>query len=306
MNPFAVFEERQTQESWFLENLDPTPAEEWERMLDFLGFDDADQEAMLATVEPLFRRGPELVVGSYDYLLQKEETAAILGWENGADPAHLAERRRFFTVWLARLLGMDFSHDFADYLFHAGRLHAGHGPRQTHVPPVYITGTISLVNATFARFLMEETPGDPIAPAALAGWNKVLSLHLHLMLMGYNAARALDTGDFPLQVLFFGTLRPIVGRHDLVVHLNEGDRVQHALEKIFNYFPNARRDVFDLEWEAGERLDANGTPWMTTKPVYRIKPMWRVLLNGKDISYVGGTDMRVAPGDELHIFPPGR
>lgn len=32
---------------------------------------------------------------------------------NGADPTHLAERRRFFTVWLARLLGMDFSNDLA-------------------------------------------------------------------------------------------------------------------------------------------------------------------------------------------------
>jgi len=166
--------------------------------------------------------------------------------------------------------------------------------------------TISLINATFARFLTEEMPGDPIVPAALAGWNKALSLHLHLMLMGYNAARVLDAGDFPLQALFFGKLRTDIGRYEVIVHLNEGDRVRHALEKIFNYFPDARRDVFELEWKAGERLDANGTPWMTTEPVYRIKPMWRVLLNGKDISYAGGTELEVAPGDELHIFPPGR
>ncbi|MEZ4611776.1 MAG: hypothetical protein R2838_16305 [Caldilineaceae bacterium] len=50
---------------------------------------------------------------AYDYLLHQPETAAILGWEKGADPAHLAERRRFFTIWLARLLGMDFSDDLA-------------------------------------------------------------------------------------------------------------------------------------------------------------------------------------------------
>ncbi|MCK5750768.1 MAG: hypothetical protein KAH44_31415, partial [Oricola sp.] len=105
MNPFAKFEAEQTHSAWAITDLDPTPESEWARMIDFLGFDDADQAAMLATVEPLFRRGHELVVGAYDYLLQKEETAAILGWEKGADPAHLAERRRFFTVWLARLLG---------------------------------------------------------------------------------------------------------------------------------------------------------------------------------------------------------
>ncbi|MEZ4582294.1 MAG: hypothetical protein R3A10_11795 [Caldilineaceae bacterium] len=33
--------------------------------------------------------------------------------------------------------------------------------------------------------------------------------------------------------------------------------------------------------------------------------MWRVLLNGKDISYLDGP--ATAPsGDEIHIFPPGR
>jgi len=306
MNPFAKFEAQQTHIAWAITELDPTPEAEWARMIDFLDIDDTDQAAMLATVEPLFRRGHELVVGAYDYLLQKEETAAILGWEKGADPAHLAERRRFFTVWLARLLGMDFSDDFARYLFHAGKLHAAHGPRQIHVPPVYINGSISIVNATFARFLMEEMPGDPMVPAALAGWNKALSLHLHLMLMGYPAALALDAGEFPLPVTFFGEMRTVTDRHEITVQLHDGAQVQHALKKLFNYFPAARGDVFDIEWRAGERLDANGTPWMTTEPVYRIKPMWRVLLNGKDISFSGGPESRVAPGDELHIFPPGR
>ena len=45
-------------------------------------------------------------------------------------------------------------------LFRAGQLHAAHGPRQAHVPEVYVTGAISLVNAAFARFLHEEMPGD--------------------------------------------------------------------------------------------------------------------------------------------------
>ncbi|MFQ5421471.1 MAG: protoglobin domain-containing protein, partial [Anaerolineae bacterium] len=151
---------------WSLTNLLPTPEEEWQRLRAFLNLNQTDFEAMLATVEPLFRRGPELVVGTYDYLLQNHDTAVILGWENGADERHLAERRRFFTVWLARLLGLDLSDDFARYLFRAGQKHAAHGPRHTHVPETYVTGSISLVNATFARFLSEEMPGDPVVPAA--------------------------------------------------------------------------------------------------------------------------------------------
>ena len=291
---------------WQIEGLEPTPEEEWQRLRDFLSLGEADIQAMLETVEPLFRRGYELVVGNYEYLLQHPETAAILGWERGVDEEHLSERRRFFTVWLARTLGMDLSDDFARYLFRAGQLHAGHGPRETHVPELYVTGAISLVNATFARFLAEEMPGAAVIPAALAGWNKVLSMHLHMMLLGYRSALALDSGDFVVPVSMFGRMRVVTGKYQIMMHLPNGARMATALQKFFNYFPQARAEVFDLSWTGGERLDASGTPWFVAEKVYQIKPMWRVLLNGKDISYIGGPEAPVSEGDEISIFPPGR
>lgn len=307
MDPFANFNRSNGKPSgWELNGLNPAPEEEWERLREFLNIGPADIEAMLATVEVLFRRGPELVVGNYDYLLHHHETAAILGWERGVDPDHLAERRRFFTVWLARTLGLDFSASFARYLFRAGQLHAGHGPRQTHVPELYVTGAVSLVNATFARFLAEDMPASDVVPAALAGWNKVLSMHLQMMLSGYHAARALDSGDFAVKVSLFGKMRMVTGRQQLALHLPDGARMENALQKFFNYFPQARPEVFNLEWLGGERVDASGTPWFTAEKVYRIKPMWRVLLNGKDLSYIGGPEVHVSPGDEISIFPPGR
>lgn len=306
MDPFAQFNDQRQPLAWQINGLDPLPEEEWQRMRSFLGLSDAEVNAMLTTVEPLFKRGHELVVGTYDYLLRTPETAAILGWEGGADSAHLAERRRFFTVWLARLLGMDFSVDLAHYLFHAGKLHAAHGPRRTHVPPVYVTGSISLVNATFARFLMEEMPGHPVVPTALAGWNKVLTLHLHMMQSGYSAALAMDSGDYAVKFVMFGRMRTITGMHDLTVHLSEGANAGHALRKFFNYFPSARSEVFDIEWRGSERDDARGTPWFTVNKAWRVKPMWRVLLNGKDLAFGGGPTVALHPGDEIHLFPPGR
>ena len=293
-------------EPWLIGGLDPLPEEEWQRMRGFLALSDGEVRAMLTTVEALFKRGHELVVGTYDYLQRNEETAAILGWEEGADPAHLAERRRFFTVWLARLLGMDFSSDLAHYLFRAGKFHAAHGPRHTHVPPVYVTGSISLVNATFARFIMEEMPGHAQAPLALAGWNKVLTLHLHLMQMGYQAAQVIDQGDYAVQFVMFGRMRSATGAHELPVRVADGADVQSALCKFFNYYPQARGEVFDPAWSGGERTDAHGTPWFTVERQYAVKPMWRVLLNGKDLSYIGGPEIGLAAGDEIHIFPPGR
>ena len=144
---------------WELRGLSPLPEEEWERLKRFLELGAADYAAMLATVEPLFQHGIEMVAANYAYLAQNPETAAILGWESGADPAHLAERRRFFTVWLARTLGLDQSVELARYLFRAGQIHAGHGPRHIHVPPVFITGAVSRVQASFAATLAQEMPG---------------------------------------------------------------------------------------------------------------------------------------------------
>jgi molybdopterin converting factor small subunit len=307
MDPFTELTSRNGRSpAWSLSGLTSTPEEMWRQMREFLGLGPADFEAMLATVEALFKRGHELVAGNYDYLLKHHETAMILGWERGADPAHLAERRRFFTVWLARTLGLDLSDDFACYLFRAGQYHAAHGPRQIHVPELYVTGAISLVHATFARFIAEEMPGAAVTPTALAGWNKVLSLHLHLMLAGYQTARTLDQGDFAVKVSLFGRMRTVIGRQELQIHVADGAPAGTVLEKFFNYFPQARAEVFEIDWLGGEREDATGTPWFTTEKVYAIKPMWRVLLNGRDLSYSGGAATAVSAGDEISIFPPGR
>jgi molybdopterin converting factor small subunit len=292
--------------TWALRSLKPKPEEEWDRMRRFLGLGQEDLNAMLETVETLLRRSYELVVGNYDYLLQNPETAAILGWDSGPDPEHLAERRRFFTVWLGRTLGMDLGYDFARYLFRAGQLHAGHGPHQCRVPEVFVTGAVSLVNATFARFLAQDMPTAPAVPAALAGWNKALSMHLHMMLMGYQAAVELDSGDFRLRVTFYGRMRTLLERDELILTAAHGAQVESALRKLFNYYPHARQEVFDLTWEEGERLDAKGNAWVEVQPVYRPKRGWRLLINGRDIAYGGGLEQVMQEGDEMQVFPPGR
>lgn len=294
------------QNAWALHNLQPTPEEEWDRLRAFLALDKNDLAAMLTTVEPLFRRGYELVVGTYDYLLAHHETAVILGWDSGADEVHLAERRRFFTVWLARTLGMDFSHDFACYLFRAGQIHAAHGPRQVHVPERYVTGAISLVQATFARFLTEEMPGHPQVPAALSGWNKMLTLHLHMMLQGYQTARLWDDGTQTINLLLFGRLRRFTGWESRPIHLRSGSTMQHVLTRFFDYYPQLRAEVFHQEWQQGERVDEKGKPWLTVAPVYRVKYGWRVLHNGRDIAYGDGLTTPITAGDSVSLFPPGR
>ncbi len=288
----------------WIHHLLPDPAQEWRHMLEFALFTNQDKMAMAETVETLFRRGTELVVGVYDYLRSVPETAAVLGWETEVDEEHLEERRRFFTIWLARTLGMDTSGEFADYLFYAGKAHAGHGPRQIYVPHGYVRASIGLVLATFARFMYEAgLPGEKVAPA-MAGWNKYLSVQLHLMELGFEAARTIDDGKFPVKVQAYGVLRPKLPAQLRPVWVHPQDTVEVVLRKFFSYYPEARREVLEVAWEAEEKPDSL---WMDVVPVYMPKAGWRILLNGREVTYLEqGMGTPVHEGDAIDIFPPGR
>lgn len=289
-----------------LTDLAPAPEEEWRRLRSFLDLNRQDLAAMSETVEILMRHGPEFVIGAYDYLLNFKETAEILGWEQGADPEHLAERRRFFTIWLARTIGLDLSDDLARYLFRAGKYHAGHGPRHIHVPEVYVAGAISLAQANFAGYIAAELHDAALVARALSGWHKLLTMHGHLMSAGYHAARALDAGDFALPVEVYGRLRTLIETDEVTLRLGGGGRVEHALRKFFNYFPELRREVFDPVWLDEYRPDEEGTPWMRVRPAYRPRRDWNIRLNGRNVEYAGGLQATLKPGDRLSIFPPGR
>lgn len=182
----------------------------------------------------------------------------------------------------------------------------GHGLRATHVPEMCVTGSISLINATFAQFLTEEMLGDPIVPPTLASWNKVLSIHQNMVSMGYRAALALDEGSFAVKVSMFGKMRTLTHRQEMLVHLPDGAMAETVLRKFFNYHPQARAEVFTPGCVGGERLTAGGTSWFEPIKIYYVKPMWRVLHNGKDISYLNGPQTVVTPGDDISIFPSGR
>ena len=286
-----------------LHNLMPEPGEEWRRMLAFVTLDQESKRAMSRSAEPLLKRAPELVINTYDYLRSVPETAAILGWEEGSDEAHLEERRRFFTIWITRTLGMDTGEEFAAYLYRAGKFHAGHGPRQIHTPPAYVTASIGLVLASFASYMSEANLPAEVIANAMAGWNKYLMVQLHLMQMGYKAAQELDHGIASIQITLFGRLRSMVGQRSVSLNLDWGATIGDALRKFFNYHPQVRSDALERIWHSEEEQESL---WMDVVPAYVPRPGWRLLLNGRNVEFAGGFGLPVKDGDTIAIFPPGR
>ncbi len=286
-----------------LHKLAPDPTVEWRHLLNFMDLNADDRMAMAQTTETLLHRANELVVGTYDYLLSVPETAVILGWEHGADEAHLAERRQFFAVWLARTLGLDTSDEFAGYLFTAGKLHAAHGLRKTIVPPTYINGAIGLVIAAFNTYMMEANLPAALIAKASSGWNKYLMAHLHLMLLGYEVAKELDAGAVTIPVTLYARMQKMIGKNKVTVHVHEGAETAVLLQKFFSYYPQARHDALKIVWESQENEEEL---WEKVAPAYIPKFGWRVLKNGRDLTYDGGFTAPLHTGDTIAIFPPGR
>jgi molybdopterin converting factor small subunit len=287
-----------------IRNLTPEPGEEWRRLLKFVGLTREDKLAMSRTPEVLMRKAPDMVVDTYNYLQSVPETAAILGWEGKFDAKHLEERRRFFTVWIARVIGMDTSEEFAYYLFRAGKYHAGHGPRHIHVPSAYVTTSIGMMGAAFARCMYEaDLPGDVVAPA-IAGWNKYLSVQLHLMDMGYQVAREFERGDFSVSFDLYGRMRQLAGWRTIKGSASEGETLESALRKLFNYAPELRAEALRPVWHSHEKEESL---WVEVYQTYVPTPGgWRFLLNGRNAGFESGFEKRVNPQDVISIFPPGR
>ena len=149
-------------------------------------------------------------------------------------------------------------------------------------------------------------PDDTRSVAALAGWNKVLSLHLHLMLAGYETGQEWDQGEIAVGITLFGRMRALIGRSQAEMHLSPGSSLEAAMRKFFHYYPQARAEALDPVWEAGERVDALGVPWMTVDRAFRPRSGWRVLINGRDSAYLPAGGRVLKDGDTVQIFPPGR
>jgi molybdopterin converting factor small subunit len=166
-----------------------------------------------------------------------------------------------------------------------------------------VTASIGLVLAAFAGYMAEAKLTADIIAGAMAGWNKYLIVQLHLMLMGYQAARELERGDIAINVKLFGRLRPLLGRQELSLGAAQGTTVDDLLRNFFNYYPQARPEALERIWGSE---DDKESLWMEVVPSYVFRHGWRVLLNGRPIQYVGGFDRPVQRDDTISIFPPTR
>ena len=270
--------------------LPPLPEERFGRYLAFAGIDAEAKRAMHLDAEALLERAADWVKAAYDALARFPDTAKALGWESRVPEDELRIRRTFFSAWIARTIGVDTSAEFARYLHHAGRVHAGYGPERRYVPPEWVAMAYAFVLEAFAG----------VVPGARVGlWAGYLTAQEEVMRAGFEAARALGQGRRAVRVEALGLARPALPQ-PLEVRLAGGTLLE-ALEKTFAFEPG----LVDQALERRPVAVEEGL-WMEEGFVFAFKPRWTVLVNGRDARYLKGLATPLKTGDRVTFLPPGR
>jgi hypothetical protein len=161
-------------------------------LMDFVGFDDGDADTVRATAPVVLAAEAEFTAALYERFLQFPEAAKFFLREDGTpDDARLERRRHSLGRWLRETAQAAVTHESSYYLLAVGLSHSHRatGPGGV-VPPHLMVNAMSLAQTALAR-LFADTLGDAgRALEASIAWNKLLLVHLNVLLLGYTPPSA--------------------------------------------------------------------------------------------------------------------
>jgi hypothetical protein len=137
-------------------------------LMDFVGFDARDAETVRASAPVVLEREAQFTTALYDHFLKFPESARFFLGEDGTpDTARLERRKHSLGRWLRETA-------------QAAVTHPG------GIVPVHLmVNAMSLAQSALAR-LFADTLGDAgRALDASIAWNKLLLVHLNVLLLGY-------------------------------------------------------------------------------------------------------------------------
>lgn len=156
-------------------------------LLDFVELGDADIATIRRSAPAVLKHEQAITEALYDHFLKFPPTARFFLLEDGTpDHQRLERRKHSLGRWLRETAEAALSHDFAYYLLAVGLSHSHRpvGPGGT-IPPHFMVGTISLAQTAFARIFQAELDDLQQAFDATLAWNKLLLVHLNILLLGY-------------------------------------------------------------------------------------------------------------------------
>jgi Protoglobin len=158
-----------------------------QELMEFVGFTDADIAIIRRTAPALLKHERALTDALYEHFLKFPAAARFFLLPDGTpDQPRLERRKHSLGRWLRETAEAAMTHDFAYYLLAIGLSHShrSFGPGGK-IPPHLMVGAMSLAQNAFARIFREECGDLSAAFEASLVWNKLLLIHLNVLLVGY-------------------------------------------------------------------------------------------------------------------------
>jgi hypothetical protein len=156
-------------------------------LMDFVGFDERDAATVRRSAPAVLAREAELTTALYEHFLKFPDSARFfLGPDGAPDAARIERRKHSLGRWLRETAEAVVTHESAYYLLAVGLSHSHRATGPGGVVPLYLmVNAISLAQTALAQ-VFAEALGDPRAALeASVAWNKLLCVHLNVMLLGY-------------------------------------------------------------------------------------------------------------------------
>jgi Protoglobin len=158
-----------------------------QEVTDFVGFTAADIDVIRRSAPSLLKHERAITDALYEHFLRFPAAARFFLLPDGTpDQPRLERRKHSLGRWLRDTAEAAMTHDFLYSLLAIGLSHSHRsvGPGGK-IPPHLVVGAISLAQSTFARIFWEELGDLPEAFEASLAWNKLLLIHLNVLLIGY-------------------------------------------------------------------------------------------------------------------------
>ncbi len=168
-------------------------------MAEFIGFGDADAEAIRQTKSVLEKHLPDIVTKFYAHLLRYPPTRRFFLKKDGSiNHDYLELRMRHLTNFWLRTAEAVYNDDYASYVDYVGRAHTARGADPNiYIAERYVIGQVGMMSHAISEALSRELrDGDPeLEFRAVEAWDKLMMVILELLARAYGHEREAATFD---------------------------------------------------------------------------------------------------------------
>ena len=153
----------------------------------FVQFTESDAAAVRQTAPLVLEHEAALTAAVYEHFLTWPKSARFFLRPDGTpDAERLTRRRHSLGRWLRETAEASLRPDFFYGILSVGLAHShrSHGPGGA-VPPELVVGAMSLTQSALAGVFAAELDDPHRALRASVAWNKLLLVHLNVLLLGY-------------------------------------------------------------------------------------------------------------------------